>query len=75
VDPGNLPWPLQVLDAALLLFLLGAPMAVLASAAFTVHAWHARRLDWCFPLTVCCFAVFIAWFHHDPGGLLTWWCD
>jgi hypothetical protein len=75
-DPRDVPWPLFLpLDAVLIPLLVSAPLAVLASTAFTVRAWYERRWDWCLPLTICCFVVFVAWFRLDPGGLLDWWAD
>ena len=74
-DPDILSSPLVVLDVLLLPFLLAAPAAILGSVAVTIHAFYKRRWDWCLPLTVCCFVLFVSWLWFDPGGFLSWWAD
>jgi hypothetical protein len=74
-DPQNLPWPLSVLDVAVLPLLILAPVAVLGSFAAIIHAWYVRRWDWRLALTAVSFTVFVAWLRFDPGGLFQWWID
>ena len=74
-DPSNEGSWILLLDFLIAPLLLGAPLAVLGSAGFVVHAWHERRWDWWFPLTVGCFVVLVAWCRVDPGGLFAWWID
>ena len=74
-DTGTWTWPWQVLDITVLVLLICAPVAVLASLAAAMHWWYARRWDWSVLLTAPSFAVFIAWIRFDPGGLFEWWID
>ena len=71
----DLPWPLIVLDIAVLPLLILAPLALLGSLAAAIHAWYARRWDWRLVLTAASFVVFVLWIRFDPGGLFEWWID
>jgi hypothetical protein len=73
--PNKLRGPIVVLEKILLPLLLCAPLAVLGSVGVAIHAWYARRWNWCLPLTVGCFVAFVAWLRIDPGGLFEWLMD